>query len=346
MENWKIIKTAPNYECSELGNIKNKNTGQILKLKKTLDGYLKIGLTSSENKRIHKFVHRIIGETWIENPENKKTIDHINGKRDDNRVINLRWATHKEQYANIPLEKKYKNTGIRIWQCDKDTGNKIKLYDNIKQATTELGHVKCESITACAKNKTDTAFGYKWMYDIPEVDKDEKWKLFMEHNKSKYYISDYGRMKNHDRLLKSSIGEGYYYLYIGEKFQKIHIAVAKAFILNPNNYPIVNHKDGNKLNNHVSNLEWTTIKGNVEHAVQNGLNPLNKKVVNYDDNDNILKVYLNCADAARELKVCKSSINKCCKNMINSCGENKLKFKYLDDCDDIINMKTNVQKKR
>jgi DNA-binding XRE family transcriptional regulator len=100
-----------------------------------------------------------------------------------------------------------------------------------------------------------------------------------------YYVTETGevwsRKRNKLKQLKSfKSNQGYLNIVLminGKHVNKlVHRLVGEVFIANPENYPMINHIDGIKTNNHVSNLEWCTNSNNQKHAIKIGLNNLNK----------------------------------------------------------------------
>lgn len=98
---WKKIPNYDRYEASSSGHIKTynwkgSNKEAIMKPAKDSNGYFRTMLKRNDGKIHTVKVHRIIAQTFLENPENKKTVNHKNGVRDDNRVCNLEWNTMQE----------------------------------------------------------------------------------------------------------------------------------------------------------------------------------------------------------------------------------------------------------
>lgn len=178
---------------------------------------------------------------------------------------------------------------------------------------------------------------------------EEIWKDIKDYEKL-YQISNLGRIRSKERtinhkttyggkyhvkskILKPKIDKGYYRIGLLKngikKFYGVHRIVAEAFIENPNNYNIINHKDENPLNNNVDNLEWCTQKYNVNYGNANykRIKKLSIKIKQYDLNGNYIKTWDSMNEAIRyynnNTKIC-----QCCKGKVNNaCG---FKWKYAN----------------
>lgn len=135
-------------------------------IKKT--GYCQIILSKEGN---HKFalIHQLVAQAFIENPENKPMVDHIDRNKQNNHVSNLRWCTLSENMNN-PLTVqhcKQMNTGLEFPEHRKPVvslkeGVLIKKYNSIKD-TVEDGFVPNQVSSVCA-GRWQTHKGFQWMY--------------------------------------------------------------------------------------------------------------------------------------------------------------------------------------
>lgn len=146
----------------------------------------------------------------------------------------------------------------------------------------------------------------------------------------KYQVSNLGNVRslhwnntNQTRIIKPFCSSGYKRVCLFTKGKQkkflIHVLVAKVFIPNPYNKPIVNHIDGNKLNNQVSNLEWVTHSENVKHAIDNNLVKVHpsrwkpSKTVQLSLDGEIIAVYQSQREASRCLNINQAKISQAIK---------------------------------
>jgi hypothetical protein len=296
-EKWKIISGYSNYQVSDRGNVRNLCTKKFIK-PGVQNGYETIHLYKDKKRSGFK-IHRLVAQEFIENPHNKPTVDHIDRNRSNNKVSNLRWASSKEQARNSDWKGKLAKNDRQIWRINLDNENDRKLYDNMKDVVdfiieNNLSVAKrkyiisnLKKMLSCFEETPGTPvfsrYGYKWEYNIIENIEGEIWKkvknIYPEANN--YKISNMGRVKNNKGNLISGKNEnGYNAVYLGKnsKIYKIHRLVAQLFLANPENKKIINHKDGNKLNNKASNLEFVTSSENNQHAMDTHLNPRSMKI--------------------------------------------------------------------
>lgn len=180
-ERWIEVDGFPGYEVSDHGSVRSidriiertgwtslRVKGRVLAQHRDRRGYPMVALY---NRGYRKFirVHRLVALAFIQNPEHKRTVNHIDGDKSNNNLNNLEWATDSENIIHAVKNglmvftmgaEKYNSRAV--YMLDDDL-NILKRYECIRDAERDTGAPN-QNISKACKGKLNRVCGHKWMY--------------------------------------------------------------------------------------------------------------------------------------------------------------------------------------
>lgn len=155
------IRTS--YYITETGKCFNNNTGKYLKGQiRQYNGYLSFNLTLPDGGKKRCYAHRLVAQTFIPNPYNKKEINHIDGNKLNNNVENLEWVTPQEsQHHAIETElRQFKH--VYCFNKDKKL---VAEYKNLAEAANAVHGSKSIIMQELQKDIKTLSLGFYWSYN-------------------------------------------------------------------------------------------------------------------------------------------------------------------------------------
>lgn len=162
IEIWKPVAGFENFEVSSLGRVRNVALGIIKLQRPDTKGYMMVDLKESGQKRI-RYVHRLVGEAFIENPAHHPQINHKDENKANNHVNNLEWCT-------VAYNNTYNGRAKRVGKHHQNNHPKRKkvictctgmIFSSVREAARKTGICNV-SISYALSGKQQTAGGYKW----------------------------------------------------------------------------------------------------------------------------------------------------------------------------------------
>lgn len=159
MEEWKIIDEFPKYSISNKGRVMRNETGYIKKNTLSKTGYYVVGFSDNGKTRV-RLVHRLIANAFIEvDDPMKDCVNHIDGDKTNNSILNLEWVTKAENNRHA-IEIGLYNANKPIFSENVETGE-IEFYFSAREAERKTG-VDYRQISDTCLGKQKTAHGFRW----------------------------------------------------------------------------------------------------------------------------------------------------------------------------------------
>lgn len=257
-EEWKDIEAIPNYKISDKGRIMGLE-------KRILTFFVSKGSKKVSIKGKHYSAKRLVAKAFIPNPESKKNVSCIDKDPENICVENLRWCSHNQESNGKRQAKKEVTKVVQIGLDDE----LIKVWDSLEDAVAGTKGASKTGVRYALWGKRKSHAGFIWKYENTLDLEGEIWKQ-ISYKEKDYTVSSHGRIiVSHNKRTTGGVQTDGYVHYNG---QKVHRLIATAFCPGQSEEKrFVNHIDGNKQNNHYTNLEWVTPARNLRHAHENGL---------------------------------------------------------------------------
>lgn len=161
---WKDIKNYEGlYQVNELGEVLSLKSNKILKNRNNGNGYLMVGLYK-DGKLSNKYIHRLVAESFINNPLNLPQVNHKDENKTNNCVSNLEWCDHKYNDNYGTRNQRMGNSkSIKVYQFDLQ-GNLLNSFRNAYDAANIVGGTQ-QNINKCCNKVVRTCNGFIWSYD-------------------------------------------------------------------------------------------------------------------------------------------------------------------------------------
>ena len=165
-ERWKAVKGFTRYEVSDCGTVRNIHTKEVKAIRYTKTGYCITDLKENGKKKT-AYVHRLVAEAFVDNPDNLPNVNHIDENKQNNTAVNLEWCTaeYNNRYGTHNARIKATKTdryGKRVAMVDALTGDALCVFSSITEAAESVGVTK-QAIVYALSDRNHTSCGHRWV---------------------------------------------------------------------------------------------------------------------------------------------------------------------------------------